>query len=492
MPAADDEPTVDPGDVAADLRTLVAQLHETLKDLRAELAASREDANAARELAAEQALRIEELEARLRRDSGSSSKPPSSDGPWSKRRRRRRPPSERRQGAQPGHPGKTRGLVEEGDVDEVVDHEPDACSGCGHDVLLASGAAPRRRQVVEIPSSAATVTEHRLHRRECARCGKTVVAKAPAAVARSAFGPRLHAVAATLVADCRASRAETARFLGEAFGVRLSVGSVSNMERRMSDALAAAHEEALAAFRASDVVHVDETPWKKGGELHWVWSGVGEDATVHRIDRRRNREALGRLMGEDFEGLLVTDRLATYDCYPCSQRQLCWAHLERDFRAFVQGPAAGRAFGEKGLGVAQALMRCAREHKEHGDRERLAAEVAPHLGDLIDLLVEGACSAVPKVSGFAAHLLARNEALWTFVDHDGVPATNNAAERAIRKAVMWRRGSFGSQSDRGLRFVERMLTVIATKRRRTGGVLDYLVEVARAALGGSAAPSLLA
>ncbi len=176
------------------------------------------------------------------------------------------------------------------------------------------------------------------------------------------------------------------------------------------------------------------------------------------------------------------DRLASYDRVPGKCRQLCWAHLERDLRAFAVGPRSGRAFGEAGLEIAQALMRGVREHKTHGDRERLQAELRPHLGRLIDLLVEGACSDTPGVSGFAAHLLARADSLWVLADREGVPPTNNAAERAIRKAVLWRKGCFGSQSERGLRFVERMMTVVATKRRRAEGVLDYLVEVARNAI----------
>jgi len=168
-------------------------------------------------------------------------------------------------------------------------------------------------------------------------------------------------------------------------------------------------------------------------------------------------------MGTDFAGIRVTDRLATYDEIQGKQRQLCWAHLERDFRAFEQGPPRGRAFGAVGLDIAQALMRSVRAYKQHGVRDRFEEEVRPHLGDLIELLVDGACSEIPKVSGFAAHLLARADSLWTFVDHDGVPPTNNMAERAIRKAVLSRENRFGSQSNCGLRFAERMMTVIATK-----------------------------
>jgi len=468
---------VDTEGLADDLRDVISELRDVIRELR--------------KFNEQLAAQNQELLDRLSRDSGNSSRPPSSDAPWSKRRQRRRPPSDKKQGAQPGHPGKTRKLADEKDVDEIIDHEPDACTRCGCAELLASSKDARRHQVTEIPPLVATITEHRLHQRTCARCGEDVAATLPPDVARSAFGPRLQALVVTLVVAYRLSRGEAARLLSEAFGVRISTGTVSNIEHRMSDALEASFEEALTALRASGLAHIDETPWKKRGVLQWRWTGVGDDVTVHRIDRRRNRDALARLMGTDFTGIRVTDRLATYDNIPADRRQLCWAHLERDFRAFVQGPPGGRAFGASGLTIAQALMRCVREHKQHGDRDRFEDDVRPYLGDLIELLVDGACAEIPKVSGFAAHLLARADSLWVFADVPGVPPTNNIAERAIRKAVLWRKNCFGSQSERGLRFAERMMTVIATKRRRAEGVLDYLVEVARAANSGMPTPKLM-
>ncbi len=184
-----------------------------------------------------QAALIDDLESRLRKDSRTSSKPPSSDGPWSKRRGRRRPPSGKKQGAQPGHPGKTRKLVDPGDVDEVIDHEPSECRTCGHDELVDSDLAPRRHQVTEIPPLLATITEHRLRGRLCGHCGDAVFADLPEGVSPSAFGPRLQALVVTLVAAYRLSRAEVSRLLSEAFDVKISVGSVSNIEQRMSRAL---------------------------------------------------------------------------------------------------------------------------------------------------------------------------------------------------------------------------------------------------------------
>ncbi len=195
--------------------------------------------------------RIEQLESRLRRDSSTSSRPPSSDAPWSKRRGHRRPPSGKKQGAQPGHPGKTRNLVDPGDVDEIVNHEPSACRTWGHDELVDSDLAPRRHQVTEISPLLATITEHRLHGRLCRHCGDEVFADLPEGVSPSAFGPRLQALVVTLVAAYQLSRSEAARLLSEAFDVKISVGSVSNIERRMSRALEAAFERTLEPLRGT-------------------------------------------------------------------------------------------------------------------------------------------------------------------------------------------------------------------------------------------------
>lgn len=219
-------------------------------------------------------------------------------------------------GAQPGHSGNAREPTPAEDVDDVVDHEPDRCTRCGHDELVAFGAPH------------------------------------PIGVPRSKFGPRLHAVVTDLLAGYRMSRREVSSWLAEHCGVRASIGGVGDMKCRMSDALKKPCEAALTSGQSSPVLNVDETPWKLGDQLHWLWTAVGERVAVHRIHRRRNREAMRSLIGERFAGLLVTDRLATYDESPAGRRQLCWTHLERDFRALTQGPRDCRDFGETGLDIA--------------------------------------------------------------------------------------------------------------------------------------------
>lgn len=442
-------------------------------------------------LIAAQAKRIEDLEAKLRKDSCNSSKPPSSDAPWSKKRRQRRPASGKKQGGQPGHEGTSRALFDASDVDDVVEHRPACCSSCGGSDLEAIERAPMRHQVTEIPRLAAEVVEHRLNRARCRSCGEETIAALPRDVPASAFGPRLQALTAHLTGVHRVSRREASRLLHDAFGVAMSVGSVSAIEARMSTALHAAHDEALRAVRSDPVVNVDETPWKWRGKLTWLWTATTERVTAFRVDERRSFEAFKRLLGESFAGLVVSDRMGAYDKLPTERRQLCWAHLDRDFRALKEGTEGERGFGRKALLVSRAIFRSWRSFTDHEDRARLAADLRPSWEKLIDLLVAHADSAERRVRAICRHLLDRAEALSTFADHPGVDPTNNAAERAVRKAVLWRKGSFGSQSEHGCRFVERMLAVAATLRQQQRNVFDYLVEVASAPLSGRPPPALL-
>jgi transposase len=252
-----------------------------------------------------------------------------------------------------------------------------------------------------------------------------------------------------------------------------------------------AHDEALAAVRALPVLNVDETPWRLKGAMPWLWTATAEEVTAYRVDERRSFEALKRLIGEGFAGKVVADRMGAYDKLPIGQRQLCWSHLDRDFKALAEGLPGERRFGKKAVALSRSILRAWRRFHDHEDRARLAAELAPHWEKLIDLLVIGADHEEKRVRALSRHLLDRAEALSTFADHPGVDPTNNAAERSLRKAVLWRKGSFGSQSARGCRFVERILTVATTLRQQGRNVFDYLVAAANSPLTGVPPPALV-
>jgi transposase len=435
---------------------------------------------------------IEELKARLGRNSGNSSMPPSSDLPGRKKGRRKRG-SGRRPGGQPGHPGSYRDLLPSDQADEIVEHFPEKCGNCGYGLPPTPSDEPLRRQIWEIPALKPHVTEHRLNDGTCPRCGAHNVATFGSKVPRGDFGPRAEAICAYLGAGLRLSVRERQRLFEDLFGLRMSTGTVKAIDNRVSENVAAFYEEARTWLRQAAFAHADETSWPLGGHRGWLWVAVTDLVTIFQVDPKRNAAAFRSLFGPEFGGILITDRLASYDGHPEDDRQLCWAHLARQFQGFADhGAAEVQGFGNCGLSITERLFRSWGAYRdEHHDRSRLQREMKPLRRDLAALLITGALSGLKGITGFSNHLIERAGGLWKFADVNGVEPTNNNAERALRPAVLWRKGSFGSRSERGCRFVERLLTVIATLRSQGRDVLAFLADACVSPLHGLDPPSLL-
>ena len=289
---------------------------------------------------AKQGEQIAELERRLNRNSRNSSTPPSQDPPGAPQRKRP-DPSGRAQGAQPGHRGKGRKLLPPEAVDRVVNHWP-ACCGCGHSFAEADGEAgkPARHQVTELPEIAVCVTEHRLHRRRCPDCGKEIRAALPADVPAGAFGPRLEAAVATLAIRNRISRRDTVELAGELFGAKLASGTVDAILARTGQALAEPYEDLLARIREAPALNVDETGWRLRGKKRTLWGAVTPRVAVFRIAPDRHEREVAALLGDDFCGIVGSDRWWAYRGFDPARRQVCWSHLIRDLTAHSEGLAA--------------------------------------------------------------------------------------------------------------------------------------------------------
>jgi transposase len=445
------------------------------------------------QVCASQQREIDVLKARLGRSSRNSSKPPSSDHPGQKKKKRRKGGSGRRPGGQPGHPGANRDLLPSDQVDEIVEHFPECCEGCGCDLPHMKSDDPLRKQVWEIPPVTPHVTEHRLNGGPCPHCGAHNVATFGPEVPRGSFGARAEATCAYLGAGFRLSVRERQRLFEDLFGLKMSTGTVKTIDNRVSENVAAVYEEARAWLRQAATAHADETSWPLGGHRGWLWVAVTKAVTVFQVDPKRGAAAFRRLFGPDFPGILISDRLASYDGHSEDRRQLCWAHLDRRFQGFADhGAAEVQGFGQCGLSITERLFRSWGAYRdEHHDRSRLQREIEPLRRDLTALLITGALSGLMGITGFSNHLIQRAGGIWTFAAVDGVEPTNNNAERSLRPAVLWRKGSFGSRSDRGCRFVERLLTVIASLRSQGRDVLTFLAEACIAPLQGSDPPSLI-
>jgi transposase len=421
--------------------------------------------------------KVRELTARLNQDSSNSSKPPSLDKPWKERRSGK--PTGRSRGGQPGHEGKTREPFPPDQVDFTVPVVPEDCSFCGHGL----GAANRTgktlaHQVVEIPPVVAQVTEYVLHEALCPGCGETTMAMIPNGVPTTCVGVRFQAIFALLTGRCRISRREARDVVMALFGpkARISLGTVAAMEKRTSEALRPVYDEALDAIQNAEFVHGDETSWREENRLAWLWTAVTPMLKVFRIDRRRNREAYRRLLFA-FDGILVTDRYSVYRVHETEKRQFFWAHLLRNFRGLEEAGGKARSLGVAGQNIVKAIFReWYRVRDGTLSQASLRRRLGPIRARLERLLQRHLNNPVPAARKIAKDLLKHCPALWTFASVEGIEPTNNAAERALRKAVLWRKNSFGSASREGSLFVERMLTVCESIRAQGRSILDFLVE----------------
>jgi transposase len=484
----------------ADRATLLAAIEAQaaeLAELRAQVKAllERESALAAqvRALSAE----VTGLRARLGQNSTNSSRPPSSDPPGAHAGEAPPPPvsGKRRPGGQPGHKGVYRALLPPERVNRVLTVLPDRCAGCG--AALPSEARPgdpedERRQVVELPPMAAEVTEYRLAARRCAACGETTRATPPAEARRGGFGVRFTALVTLLTGRYRLSKREAAACVGDLTGVEVSVGTVSALEQQLSGALAPVVAEVATAVQTAPVANLDETGWRLQRGRAWLWVVVTAALTLFHLHRSRGGAVARALLGPGWSGVLGSDRGTMYNWYDRERRQVCWAHLKRDFQKLADFSPTSRPIGKSLLALESKIF--AAWHRFRAgelDRGGLQAELAPQQAAMRAVLEEAVAGPDGQAAGVCGTLLQFWPALWTFVTVEGVEPTNNAAERALRPGVLWRKGSFGCHSEDGGRYVERILTLSATCRQQGRPLFDFLVAALDAARQATPPPSLL-
>lgn len=452
--------------------------------------------------------RVERLEGQAGQSSRNSSSPPSSDPPKSRKQRRAEARAKakewakaqgegsapRKAGGQPGHRGSGRKLAPEDQVDEIVDHYPDACGGCGHEFAGSErvpSSRPARHQVAELPPVAVVLTEHRCHRLRCPGCKAKTKGVLPPGVAGSAFGPCLRAAVVTMTARNRVSRRDMSELARDLFGLKLSVGSVDAICASAARILACPHEALVASVLGSPALNVDETGWYTAGEQRTMWTATTPDAAIFRIAEDRHRDRLDELIG-GYDGIVCSDRWWAYDLLDPECRQACWEHLKRDFRRHAEGLAEQQAFGEAGVALTGRLFKAWRAFSEHQDRRRLKREMKPIQSELRKLLERaGRKSARTRYHGrFARNLLKLWPALFTFVTVDGVEPTNNPAERSLRGPVIHRKLSHGTRTDDGERFVERALSASVSCRLQHRSLFAYLTELLTAHPRGDPLPTL--
>ena len=441
---------------------------------------------------ARQDERIVQLERRLNRSSHNSSIPPSAD-PSASAPKRGEDSSGRSQGAQPGHKGKGRPLLPAWAVDRVLEYWPERC-GCGHafapEERVAVGEAVRW-QVEELPVTQVQVTEHRAARVRCSGCGKQTRRELPGEVTQSAFGPRFQAVVATLSTRNRVSRRDVVELCEQLFGSRISIGTVDAILARVSDALAAPHADLLGALRGSGAVNMDETGWRTAGQRRALWGIFDErHAYLHVAPDRHEDHA--RALLADTKAIVTSDRWWAYAHLPLARRQLCWAHLKRDFAAHAEGVGAEKEFGEHGLALCERVFWAWDVFHHTNDRSELKHTIRGLQKDFKPIIQSYASKRARNkyCRGMARNLIKAWPALWTFAAHTGVEPTNNHAERSLRGAVIYRKLSLGTQSESGERRIERLLSAHTTCRLQSRSLFVYLTDTITAHARGDPTPLL--
>ena len=443
--------------------------------------------------------RVEELERCVGRNSGNSDMPPSSDLPESRAERRRAAReaykrSMRKSGGQPGHQGKGRELVAPERLEDRVEHLPDCC-GCGHvfDGSEEQVGDPVVHQQYELPVIVPLVFEHARVRLLCPACQKATLAGLSAG-AQSGFGPRVDAHIAMLAGVFRLSRDQVREIVVEVFGIPACKGSIDNAIMRMSAVMADPWAELRDAVHRAQAVHMDETTWRLRGAQQWLWVAASALVACFRIDPTRSQQAAKALLGEEFGGFVISDRYTGYHFLDVLQQQLCWCHVIRQLVEVSQRSGAAGRRGAQLVKLAREVIAVHREFlADSHDADWLSSELAPLRAQIRVLLEQCAAGRHTKTANFAAGLLEEYEALWTFCDVPDlqIDPTNNAAERAVRHAVLMRKLQGGTQSDRGSRWIERIQSVRETCRLQHRSPLAYLTDAATAAHHRLPVPSLV-
>jgi transposase len=437
---------------------------------------------------------IRELVAKLNTNSTNSSTPPSAN-PLNAPKPVKKTKSKRKRGGQPNHRPHLKKLFPSEQVTRIKPIVPKVCEECQAELPREAGPSdpePKRFQTIELPPITLDVTEHQAHGRICPCCGHLTQATIPAETRAHSVGPRLTATLSYLTGCHGLSKRAVEEIAENVLGAPIALGTVANLEREVSAALQPAHEEALEAVRQAEVKFADETSWKLWGKLCWLWTAATMNVAAFVIHGKRGAVGLKALLGEEISGFLHSDRWHVYQIVPSSRRQICWAHLKRDFRKILERGGPSIFVGRRGLRLVREVFAAWHAFQEGTiTRRTLQKRIEPLQRRMGRTLVEGGLGDDPRVATFCQNILELEDALWTFTRRDHVEPTNNFMERLLRPAVLWRRRSFGCNSETGCRFVERILTVVQTCRLRGRNTLEYIYQAVSNHRQGAACPTLL-
>ena len=434
---------------------------------------------------------IDELKSQVKRlTPQNSSVPPSTQHPHARPIPKPKPKSKKKRGGQKGHLRAIRELVPVERCAEVIPLLPDNCRRCGKG-LEGADPEPIRHQVWELPEIQPIITEYQRHRLTCGCCGTVTCAALPIGVPTGQFGARLLAFAGLLMGHFRQSKRRASLFLTDLLNMPCCAAATVKMQNRVAAALERPYEDLKALLAKESQLFMDESPTKQANQKAWLWTAVATTYAVFAIFASRAATALPKLLGDRFRGIINCDRAKMY--WQAKRLQWCWAHLKRDIQSLIDH----HDHQVKRLGFdlkrpVEVMFILWHKYKSGAiSWETFQSEMQPVRKEVNSLLLRGAASGNKRLTGMCRELYRHRDWLWTFVEVQGIEPTNNTAERALRPAVIYRKLSFGTQSEAGSRFLERMLTVSETCRLQKRSVFQWLTAAVEASLQNQPAPSLV-
>lgn len=438
------------------------QLEQELKQTKVKLAKTEE-------ILQQALLRITKLEEIINKNSNNSSKPPSTDQKANTKSKSRKKGSRGNGVNRVPYPPER--------VDEVIQCTLKNCPHCNSKNLTFKKTAETLQQV-DLPKVAAIVTEYSLLRYHCSDCKKNCKGELPPGVPHSAFGPKLMALVTALTGAYLMPKRDALQLIKDLYDIDISLGSVPNIEERVTQALSEVFERIHTYVLDSELCkHLDETSWRDSGKKHYAWLACNKEATVVKIYHSRSAESFESLVKGKMGFNAVTDRYATYNRIK-GIHQYCLAHLIRDFQKYAErdGPD-----GEIGAEIVEVLRKACAIHIKYRDKEELTSERNRKLGQLKrkfkSLLDDGFLSHSNDLSSLCNRLYEDFEHIWAFTKVKGMEPTNNLAERNIRNLVIRRKRSYGTRSERGRSFIETITSIVVTIKQQKKNIYDFLTDV---------------
>jgi len=417
------------------------------------------------------------LKDKLNINSTNSSLPPSKD--IYKQEAANKPKSTRRIGAQAGHVAHQRKLEI---PDYIIECKLDTNCKCGGTIRLRS--KKQTIQKAELPEIKPIFTNYILEKGVCRSCKKRRTASLPSGITPDLLGPRAKSIISTLTGAFNNSKKDVQSIMKDIFGLKICIGMIPKTDTRISEKCETYHKENLEILKTSPLLHIDETGFnvKTSDKRHWAWVLTNKLTALFHIADNRGKKVIEELL-PFYDGYIISDRYGAYNIFDPEQRQICLAHILRDFARFANSSELSTSNIGKIL-VSELKEIFSLTHKNKNleiDRIQLLVKTQKHISSIrqhLETILNFSTS--KKVRGSAKNILKHESMMWKFLEVPWLDATNNHAERVLRNIVINRKTSFFVYGEKGKAFIERVKSLYLTSKLRGENFFSTLYQLAAA------------